>query len=275
MSNTGWSPDQMPPPDPRWQDNPEPWPTMPREQIPRRGGSLHRVGILGHFASLLMAVVAVASAFYAWTQWNSLRVIEDFVARPFAFTEEQALARLEAADNLTRISVWLYGVLFVAAAVVFIIWLWRARNNAEVLSDRQHTRARGWAIGGWFVPIVSWWFPYQVVRDVYLAADPATRATSGELRFARGGRLVGLWWTCWVVFSVAAIMSVRHTRNEPGADATVGEFVRWFRQGTVYDTVSTVFEVLAVVLIFLVIRRISRWQEAAVEGARAGLPPAQ
>lgn len=250
-------------------------PPMPPAQVPQRGGSLRRVGVLGHFASLLIAVVAVASAFYAWTQWNSLGVLEDIVARPFDFSEEQALARLEAADNLALISVWLYVAFFVAAAVVFIIWLWRARHNAEVLSDGQHTRARGWAIGGWFVPIVSWWFPYQVVRDVYRATDPDTRTIPGELRLVRGGRLVGLWWTCWVVFSVAAIISVRHTRNEPGADATAGEFVRWFKLGSVYDTVSTVFEILAVVLIFLVIRRISRWQEAAVDGARAGLTPAQ
>lgn len=250
-------------------------PPMPPEQPPRREGSLQRVGLLGHFASLLIAVVAVASAFYAWTQWNSLGIIEDVVARPFAFSEEQALARFEAADNLTLISVWLYAAIAVASGVVFIIWLWRAHHNAEVLSDGEHTRARGWVIGAWFVPIVLWWFPYQVVRDVWRATDPATRSIPGELRLLRGGSLVGLWWTCWIVASMATFISVRHTRSEPGVDATADEFVRWFRLGSVYDTVATVFEILAVVLVFVVIRRIGRWQEAAVDGARARLPEAQ
>lgn len=254
------------PPDPRWTDNPEPGPRTPREQRPpRHYGELKRVSLLGHLASVLVAVVAVASAFYAWTQWHTLGVINDLFARPFDFTEDQAIARGEAADNLARISVWLYGIFLVAAAVVFIVWLWRARHNAEALSDGLHIRARGWAIGGWFVPIVAWWFPYQVVRDVYRASDPTTQTVSGELRLARGGSLVGWWWACWIVAYVVGAVSVRHTRNEPSDTASVDEFVRWFRLGSVYDTVTTVFEILAAVLVILIIRRVSRWQESPAE----------
>lgn len=239
---------------------------MPPEQRPRREVSLRRVGLLGRLASVLIAAVALASAFYSWTSWNTLGVLEDIFARPYDFTEDQVASRAEAADNLTLIAAWLYGLFTVAAAIVFIIWLWRARQNSEALSEGLHTRARGWAIGGWFVPIVAWWFPYQVVRDVWLASDPATRIVTGELRRTSGGKLVGWWWACWIVASVTALISLRHAQGEPSAE-TIADIERWFRLGATYDTVSTVFEVLAVVLVFFVIRRISAWQDAPAPAA--------
>jgi hypothetical protein len=77
-------------------------------------------------------------------------------------------------------------VLFVAAWIATSWWLSRARANAEVLNPgRRHRRSAGWAWFGWLVPVVSYWFPYQYVRDVRLA-------TVAEER--RYSTVVGWWW---------------------------------------------------------------------------------
>lgn len=233
-----------------------------------REAHIRRLSLLGHFASVLIVIVAVISAGYAWASWNTHGVVKDTFTRPFDFSEEQMWARLEAADNLSLIAGWAYFAIHIAAGIVVIVWLWRARQNSEELSDGLHTRARGWVIGGWLVPIVSWWFPYQVVRDVWRASDPATRTIPGELRFVRGHGLVGWWWFFWVVTTVTAGASLRHFRDEPTDAETVDEVIGWFRTGAIYDTVSTAAEVLAAVLIVLIIRRISRWQETPVPAAR-------
>lgn len=233
----------------------------PSAARPRREAHLQRLSLVGHLASVLVAIVAVISVLSTWTTWNTLAVVKDVFSRLFEFTEEQAIGRLEAAENLGLIAGWAYLAIHLAGAVVFIFWLWRARHNAEILSDGLHTRGRGWVIGGWFTPFVAWWFPYQVVRDVWRATDPATRMVDGELRLARGGRLVGWWWAMWVIATVAATVSFRHFRNEPNVES-VDEIIRWVRLGAVYDTVSVVAEVVCAVLIVLIIRRISTWQEA-------------
>jgi hypothetical protein len=48
-------------------------------------------------------------------------------------------------------------------SVAFLVWLFRIRANAEILVPHGHRRAKPWLIFDWFVPIVSFWFPKQIV----------------------------------------------------------------------------------------------------------------
>ncbi|GAB3453648.1 DUF4328 domain-containing protein [Kineococcus endophyticus] len=83
-------------------------------------------------------------------------------------------------------------VCWLATLVVTSVWLLRVRRNAERMSPfHHHVRSRGWAWAGWMVPVVCWWFPFQVVRDALTASAAA-----------HPGRLprppLALWWGTWV-----------------------------------------------------------------------------
>lgn len=79
----------------------------------------------------------------------------------------------------------------VGALVVLLVWSHRATTNARVLG--QHTtHSPGWAIGAWLVPIVNFWYPYQVVRDLLPEGHPQRRQ-------------VGLWWITYLVGSFLAL----------------------------------------------------------------------
>ena len=54
-------------------------------------------------------------------------------------------------------------LLFFAIMPVFLVWLYRASGNAHASGCPQR-RSAGWAVGGWFVPVIFLWFPY--VRKV-------------------------------------------------------------------------------------------------------------
>jgi hypothetical protein len=76
-------------------------------------------------------------------------------------------------------------------SILFVVWFYRARINAERHGYRQR-RARGWAFWGWIVPIVNLWFPFQIMGDIWRAGLPA------ELR-GETAWLPALWWTCWLL----------------------------------------------------------------------------
>jgi hypothetical protein len=102
-----------------------------------------------------------------------------------------------AFDATTEVSV-LGSLCWLAALVVTSVWLLRVRRNAERMSPfHHHVRSRGWAWAGWIVPVVSWWFPFQVVRDALTASAAA-----------RPGRLprppLALWWGTWVASQVVS-----------------------------------------------------------------------
>jgi hypothetical protein len=42
----------------------------------------------------------------------------------------------------------------VAGAITFIVWLYRAYQNADAVAPGTRRYGKGWAIAGWFVPIM-------------------------------------------------------------------------------------------------------------------------
>lgn len=51
-------------------------------------------------------------------------------------------------------------------SILFVVWFRRARISAEGRDYRQR-RARGWTFWGWIIPVVSIWFPFQLMGDIW------------------------------------------------------------------------------------------------------------
>jgi len=83
-----------------------------------------------------------------------------------------------------------------AWGIGFIVWLHRARINAEHRGWRQR-RARGWTFWGWVLPVVSLWIPFQIMGDIWRAGIPARKRR-------RVAWLPALWWVTWLLSGLTA-----------------------------------------------------------------------
>jgi Domain of unknown function (DUF4328) len=90
-------------------------------------------------------------------------------------------------------------VVLAATGILFLVWLHRARINAERSSWRQR-HARAWVILGWIIPIVNLWIPFQLMGDIWRAGLPPARRT-------RVAWLPALWWASWLLTAVSPIRS--------------------------------------------------------------------
>jgi O-antigen/teichoic acid export membrane protein len=127
----------------------------------------------------------------------------------------------------------------VAGWVTASLWLHRARKNAEALNPAfEHKRSAGWAWGGWVCPIVSFWFPFQVVRDVHRSVSP-TSTTS----------VIGWWWALFVTYLVVDRFTGRIDVDARHAEGLQSAWV-----------FLTVVMVAALVLWGLVLRTVTREQ---------------
>ncbi len=63
-----------------------------------------------------------------------------------------------------------------AAAVAVMVWLWQARTQADVINELPDTWGRPWTIFGWFVPIISFFVPRNIVGGVWYASAPPGRS---------------------------------------------------------------------------------------------------
>jgi hypothetical protein len=128
---------------------------------------------LGNLLIVLLAVVVAAIA---------LRLAAGGLGLGSAYWRRGLIElRLDRAADIT---IFVIGILFV-------VWFRRARINAEQSTWRQR-RARGWTFWGWIVPIVSLWFPFQIMGDIWRAGLP-------EAQRRRTAWLPALWWVTWLL----------------------------------------------------------------------------
>jgi hypothetical protein len=122
------------------------WPRP--EFLPRRG--------LGNILIIVLAVVVTAIV---------VRLVSQGLGLGTAYWRRSFIDyRLDKAAGIT-----MFGL-----GVGLIVWLRRARINAEHRGWRQR-RARGWTFWGWVLPVVSLWIPFQIMGDIWRAGIPARK----------------------------------------------------------------------------------------------------
>lgn len=201
---------------------------------------LEPVRRLGNIASVLIAASCVANVYNTWAMWNIHAVFGDYVSGESGVGD----AELIGADDTTITAGW-FSVVFSLLAGLFVVgWLWRVRLNVEQLDPDGQRLGRGWVIGGWVVPIVWFWFPYRIVKDVWRTSSPADVEAPHTP--------VKLWWFAWVASFLASGWQ-RFNRE----DYVTLEQLQLMAGGR---TAITFFECVAGVFLVLIVRRISAWQ---------------
>ncbi|MFC4531244.1 DUF4328 domain-containing protein [Sphaerisporangium dianthi] len=154
------------------------------------------------------------------------------------------------------------GVLAVAAAV-YIVWLFRARANAEGLSWVQHRHGRPWLVVAWVVPIANLFVPRRIIDDIWLSSRPGP-PPDGR-RAERPSWLVFLWWTAYLVY----FFGIRATENT--LERMLEEdALPWLAR---LEVARPLAGVAAAVLAALVVWRISGFQELRrTAGVAADVP---
>jgi hypothetical protein len=90
-------------------------------------------------------------------------------------------------------------IFFVISGVINLLWLSHAAKNAEVLSSKRQA-ARGEIMASFFVPVLSFYRPYQILTEINSASQPQTSA--------RGQGLVMWWWVCNLAAAILAAVII-------------------------------------------------------------------
>lgn len=231
-------------------DTPPPFPNQP---VP---GPSQRPGAPPHSHSSVPTVprgLATASIWLAVTL-TAVMVITAATSYPVSMTFNDM-----AVDDSLSTSAWVWFgasmilgfallAVLITVYVVGSLWLLRSYDFAKVVNPEfRMRRSRPWVWLGWWVPIVSFWFPLQIVDDVRRAtAKNQTRRPA-----------LGVWWTAWIVALLATNLSGRLFNSEDvlSHDAIIVV--------TMLDTLSAIALVIACINWISIIRGITRDQEAA------------
>ncbi|MEU6980055.1 DUF4328 domain-containing protein [Streptomyces sp. NPDC046371] len=146
------------------------------------------------------------------------------------------------------------GLLLLATAVLFIVWMFRVRGNAEVWAPDLQSRAKGWMIAGWVVPIVSLWFPRGLIADIWRASRPEPYGPDRRGEFV----LINFWWLFFLVSRITTEVGSRSFEDARTVDTLVAA-TQWILVGDALDLV-------AAALAILLVRRLTSMQHVKATG---------
>jgi hypothetical protein len=163
----------------------------------------------------------------------------------------------------------------IGTAVAFCMWMYKAHENLRRLEATHLEYSPAWAAGGFFVPILNLWRPYQVAQEIYKASDPNVWGGVDELdvpldassrwRASSGSAIIGLWWALWLIDGIVSYITLRMTLR---GDADHQQL----QLAAMLEIISGVLSIAAAALAILLIKviqerqaakyqRILRWRE--------------
>ncbi|MFE2977427.1 DUF4328 domain-containing protein [Streptomyces sp. NPDC059258] len=211
---------------------------------------------LSRAVTALLGVV-IATDLFAIAMGLRVRALWDQLATGGALDVYSPDGR--SAERLYLLSGNVQSLAFLVTAVVFIIWFHRTRRNAEVFDPSVQRMGPGWAVGGWFVPIANFWFPYRVAAGIW---EASARPRPDESLREVPRTPLNLWWSAWVGTLLLARVSGRmwDRATDPAEIARAAGLV----------AASDALDIVAAVFAILFVRALTRMQ---VERAAHSLAP--
>ena len=150
-------------------------------------------------------------------------------------------------------------IFYLVNAVFFSMWTYRVAKNAHGFRGAEMSISPGWAVGYYYVPIVSLWRPYQAIKEIWVAS-----IMPGESRRVPPWWLP-VWWIAWV--GTFFINRVLMRSSEP---ASIEEWVDL--HGAL--VASNAAQLLSAVMALAVVWQLTRLQERHALPSAKALGPA-
>jgi hypothetical protein len=200
--------------------------------------------------ALLWAMV-FAEVIYALDSYGMLRYLQALESGTYADADLDAWAN--QVDSQAVVVGFGYLALFVLCSAFSSVWIYRASWNARQLQPDAGRITPGWAVGWFFVPILSLWKPYQAMAQSW----NSSHNPHGDIKAAMPG-FVLVWWLLWVAASIGGNMSFRRSMR--------AETIEDFRWIATIDLVIAPMSILSAILFIRIIRALA----AAQQGRRPG-----
>lgn len=161
----------------------------------------------------------------------------------------------------------LESVIYIITGILFIMWLKMLRRNldsfevAELESESWHC---SW---GFIVPIVNLWKPFVLVREIWKASSPKSKAPT-DWKLVKASALISWWWFFFVTFFISSRVT-RFLEKGFGNNTSDNAYWQMLISTITTETVRFVAAFLAIALVRkLTDRQMQKQASVAVQESR-------
>lgn len=113
-------------------------------------------------------------------------------------------------------------LVYVATAICFLLWFRRAYANLHRIGIDHLKHKESWAIWSWIVPIVSLWFPPQIMSEIWTETAEKAQKLTESFQLPQAGFMIAVWWVLFLIDNVLARFLMKTMFN----DETLEELIR-------------------------------------------------
>ncbi|AUH41592.1 protein kinase domain-containing protein [Streptomyces sp. CMB-StM0423] len=169
------------------------------------------------------------------------------------------------AEDLDRMENFTAGnvLLFTVCAVLWSVWFYRLRTNAEAFAPGQVRYSTGLSVGSWFIPVAQFWFPLQIANDIFRISSPFPQHARppvgyGPRPVSYGKGVLNFWWATWVATMVLALVTAE--------DWEVGSSIDSAIQIVLLDLLSSFVLIVTSIMALLAVQQLTTLQDQRLKG---------
>lgn len=137
-----------------------------------------------------------------------LSLLSDLLQLKLASAGEIAMDAAEANDSRQALIALLYLGAFLATAIIFGMWIYRANLNSRGFGAAGMRFTPGWSVGCFFIPILNLFRPFQAMKEIWqVSGNPRRWETEPA------GGILSLWWTLWILSNILGQAVFRMSMN--------------------------------------------------------------
>ena len=203
----------------------------------------------------LLVATCIFYGLYMAATFNLLRLILDADLKTFALEyilPQELSDAMRLVDRVSDLSL----MVFIPTVVLFLMWVHRVSRNLQTLGAHGQRFSPGWAVGWWFVPVMNFFRPYEVMEEIWQGSDGAL---SYGWRDRDVSQLLPWWWVLWIASWVAGLIAayIDAVHSGLGTDAVPSA------PTLLWDLLGSALSISAGVLAIMVVRLITKRQEEA------------
>lgn len=141
--------------------------------------------------TLIFGIIAIVS------NYLEINLLERIAGAGYYSVDEA-----QANDSRQLIISIFQSILIFPTGVLFILWFYRSHRNLKALGNRHLKYGSGWTIGGFFVPILGLFRPYQVMKEIWMKSNPSINdevLPGFKRKESKSSTLYGWWWFLFIL----------------------------------------------------------------------------
>ncbi len=195
---------------------------------------------------VMLGITIVNMCSLAWQYY----LLIDVQANPGSIDMET----LQTSDTLRTVINSVNFIMLVLSMIFFILWFRRAYYNLHNLPWHNARHTEGWAAGSWFIPILSLFWPYQIMEDTWRGTQNAIKERFGEPQSAA---IIGWWWALFLLNNFFGYITAFATGGAADVDALL--------IATKIEFVGEIISIAAIIITIRVIQRTSNFEKELLE----------